>query len=395
MELILGIAIAFAAILIVIFSRSITTFFHEMGHAIPSLLFTEGPVIVCLGSYADISKSKGFSIGRLTIYFKLNILAWIIGLCSHEKAKSNFQNLLIIVGGPLASLTLCIIFIFLFKSLHLNDLQKSLIMLMILSSFFDFLINIIPINQALYLYDGSVTYNDGKQLKMLWSERGLPNSYFDGLKYMKEKKHKEAKLIFENIINNGIVNDVINSKLIDCYISLEEYDKAIDNMSKYSSLEKMKNEDNGKLGFIFYALGAYEKSLNYYNNAIHFDHKNAKCLNGRGLVKDELGDHHGAKLDFNASLNYNEGYSDPYVNLGRLLFRLDEKKEALRLLQTAIIIDPLNADAHFHLGRYYDDKYETQKAYNHFLEAEKLGSKDHGLDFYLGNLKSDLENKSQ
>ncbi len=394
MELLTGIGITAVAILTVIFSRSITTFVHEMGHAIPSLLFTNGQVVVCLGSYSDISKSNKFTLGRLTVYFKLNLLSWIIGLCWHEKTNSKKQSALIILGGPLASLILGLVFIKLFNHDGLSDLYKSLINLIIASSIFDFLVNIIPIQRALYLYNGSIMYNDGRQLQMLLDERGLPPSFSEGVKFMKDKKFEEAKVIFEKIIEDGFVKDVVNSNLIDCYIALEEYDHAIDNMDQYSSLAKMKNQDNAKLGFIFYALGAYEKALNYYNNAIHYDYTNATYLNGRGLVKGELGDHQGAILDFNASLNYNEGYVDPYVNLGRLYYNLDEKKESYKLLEAALKVDPKNADAHFHLGRYYDDINETQKAYDHFLEAERLGSKDHGLDFYLGNLKSDLENKS-
>jgi len=393
MEIITGLFIAIAAILILIFSRSITTFVHEMGHAIPSLLFTSGPVVICLGSYADISKSYGFAIGRLTIFFKLNILSWIIGLCSHEKTKSRTHSAIITLGGPLASLLLGLFFIKMFNLPNLSDLQKSLFMLMIASSIFDFFVNIIPMQQALFLYDGSIMYNDGKQLQMLFNERGLPESYATGVELMQEKKYTEAKDIFEKILKDGYIKDSVNRNLIDCYIALEEYDKAIDNMSQYSSLDKMKNEDNGKLGFIFYALGAYEKALTYYDNAIHFDFKNSKYLNGRGLVKDELGDHHGAITDFRASIEYNEGFANPYINMGRLLFRMDQKNEAFEFLSAGISLDENNADAHFHLGRYYDDRYETQKAYDHFLKAEALGSKDHGLDFYLGNLKSDLENK--
>ena len=394
MEVINGILIVGLSILLILFSRSITTLIHELGHAIPSLLFTKGPVVICLGSYADISSSLKIPLGRLTIYFKLNILTWIMGLCSSEKPKSIAQNMIITLGGPLASLLLGLTMIHLINNFVLHDWQKSIVILFIFLAIYDFFINIIPLQKALYLYDGSVMYNDGKQLTMLFKQRNLPESYFNALDHFDKKEYKEAKAIFESLINQNVIHDAINSKLIDVYIKLGEYDNAIDNMSKYSSMQKMRTEDNAKLGFIFYALGAYDKALNYYDNAIHYDYSNAIYLNGRGLVKEALEDYNGAFKDFKAAADFNEGYVDPIVSMGRIYFNMNHKQDAKVLLDAAIEIEPENADAHFYLGRYYDDKHETQLAYDHFLEAERLGCEDHGLDFYLANLKSDLINKS-
>lgn len=393
MGVITGIFIIIICFGLVILSRSITTLIHELGHAIPALLFTKEEVVICLGSYNDISKSKMIRFGRLSKYFKLNILQWIIGLCNFKDPVSHRAHIIITLGGPLASLILGTFLLYLYNTIILTDLGKSIMTLFILSAIFDFFINIIPINKPLYLYDGSHTYNDGKQLVTLYNEKSLPPEFFIASQLIASKKNSEGVAILESLINKGIVNDVLNSKLIDGYIAIGEYDKAIDNMSKYSSLKKMKTEDNAKLAFIFLALGAPSKALNYYNMAIHYDYTNAFYLNGRGQAKEALEDYNGAAVDYNASIKYNEGYDSPYVNMARMLYKIGEKKEAKNLLLIALKINPKSANAHFYLGKYYDDKHKTQKAYDHFLKAEALGCKDHGLDFYLANLKSDLENK--
>lgn len=393
MDIFTGIFIAIICIGIVILSRSITTLVHELGHAIPALLFTSEEVTICLGSYNDISKSQLINLGRLKIYFKLNILQWIIGLCNYKDPGSHRAHIIITLGGPIASLLLAIALIFVYSNYSTTDLYKSIIALFIVSTLFDFFINIIPINKALYLYDGTHTYNDGKQLQILYKEKNLPTDFFKATQLIDENKLTEGIDILESLINQGIINDILNSKLIDAYIANGDYDKAIDNMSQYSSLKKMQVEDNAKLAYIFLALGAPEKALNYYNMAIHYDYTNAFYLNGRGQAKEALEDYNGAAIDYNASMNYNEGYDSPYVNLARVLYKLDDKKQSKELLQQALNINPNSANAHFYLGKYYDDKHETQNAYTHFLKAEALGCKDHGLDFYLANLKSDLENK--
>jgi len=64
--------------------RPLTTFIHEMGHAIPSLLYTKGIVTIYVGSYGDPDKSIHFTVGRLKVYFKYNPLLWDSGLCGYN-----------------------------------------------------------------------------------------------------------------------------------------------------------------------------------------------------------------------------------------------------------------------------------------------------------------------
>lgn len=51
-------------------SKFINTFFHEMGHALPALKYTEGDVNVNVGSYNDFEDRKPvYENDRLKIYF--------------------------------------------------------------------------------------------------------------------------------------------------------------------------------------------------------------------------------------------------------------------------------------------------------------------------------------
>ena len=99
-----GILIAVLAIGVILMTRSITTLIHELGHAIPSLFFTKEEVIICVGSYENLTKSQGIKLGRLKVFFTLNLFNWNSGLCLHKGVTSFFQKFLIILGGPLASL---------------------------------------------------------------------------------------------------------------------------------------------------------------------------------------------------------------------------------------------------------------------------------------------------
>ena len=88
----------------VVLVRYITTLIHELGHAIPSLMFTDKDVVIHIGSYGDSKKSLKMDFGRLKAFFKLDILRWNIGLCQHGHVKEYLHNFIIIIGGPIFSL---------------------------------------------------------------------------------------------------------------------------------------------------------------------------------------------------------------------------------------------------------------------------------------------------
>jgi len=86
-----GVLLIFLAIIL---SRPITTFVHELGHAIPSLLFTKGPVVIYVGSYGDISNSTTTTFGRLSIIFKFKLTDLQLALLNCYQYSKTHNTLL-------------------------------------------------------------------------------------------------------------------------------------------------------------------------------------------------------------------------------------------------------------------------------------------------------------
>lgn len=106
-----GLLIAILTIVGIVYSRLITTFFHELGHAIPALAFSSKQVTMYVGSYGNPDKSWTLSLGRLKMILSFNIWDLQLGLCTHSGKLSNTQSLIIIFGGPLLSLIFAAILI--------------------------------------------------------------------------------------------------------------------------------------------------------------------------------------------------------------------------------------------------------------------------------------------
>ena len=73
---------------------------HELGHAVPALLFTRAKVTIYLGSYGDSVHSWRMQVGLLEIYWKKWSLYWSGGLCvPSSQDMTTAQQAIMLMGG--------------------------------------------------------------------------------------------------------------------------------------------------------------------------------------------------------------------------------------------------------------------------------------------------------
>lgn len=155
------------ACLIIVFAicmRFITTFIHEMGHAIPALWFTKEKVTVYAGSYGDPDVSKKIVWGRLEFFMRFNSFQWGRGVCTFLPSDGELttgKHFLIVFGGPFTSLLMAVLSLI----LALSGIEAGALMFILLmvsvSSFWDFVVNMIPSGGGIQLYNGEVAQSDG------------------------------------------------------------------------------------------------------------------------------------------------------------------------------------------------------------------------------------------
>ena len=176
MKLLLGILIAFSGIGIILVIRSITTLLHEIGHAIPALMYTDEDVRILLGTY-NYDETWSFTIGRLTIHYKFNLFHWRQGLCSHSRSARWQEEAWITAGGPLMSFLVVWVSIGMIMYLR-TDAAYYFFSILALSSIIDLVLNMR--RESIFLDDASfdVLHTDGFQLHKQFQ---LKDSYFDYL----------------------------------------------------------------------------------------------------------------------------------------------------------------------------------------------------------------------
>ena len=109
--------------LVYIIFMPVLSFIHELGHAIPALIFTKGEVSVNIGNYNLIKKAK---LNRLVIniYGYRSIMDVSYAYVNWESIDSKFKSIIMIAGGPIASLCTSIVLYLTLDTIQLSYLIK-------------------------------------------------------------------------------------------------------------------------------------------------------------------------------------------------------------------------------------------------------------------------------
>jgi len=144
--------------LVYIIFMPVLSFIHELGHAIPALIFTKGEVSVNIGNYNLIKKVK---LNRLVIniYGYRSILDVSYAYVNWTLLDSKFKSIIIIVGGPIASLCTSIVLYLTLDTIQLSYLMIKIFNGTLLFSIGQFIVTALPMK-----------YSDNSQYKGFTSD---------------------------------------------------------------------------------------------------------------------------------------------------------------------------------------------------------------------------------
>jgi len=378
-----GILLAIAWIIGFVFARILTTFIHEIGHALPALAFTNEDVQIHIGSYGDEENSSHFTIGRLKTFFKFDFLHWNIGLCKHNTVSNYWEKLIIILGGPIFSLFIGLVLILLLLFNDWSDLIHLIFTCFIVSSIWDFIVNIFPSKNGIIMFDGSVGYNDGKLLSMTIQERNLPASYFEGIISFREKKYDNAISIFKNLIDRGYNKKNIRLRLIDSYTDAQEYDNALEQFNILFEKRQIEISDFAHIGYLQMKKGELASAIISLNKYLYKYFRDTNALNNRGYTFLQLGEYEKAIHDLNTAILHDSNFAHAYNNRGLAKVRLGQTDEGFVDIKKSKSLNDSNSFVYLHLGYYFQKINQMEKAHDHFQKAKDMEIDFHGIEYLI------------
>jgi tetratricopeptide (TPR) repeat protein len=392
MNVLLGIVVGIGAILLIILLRLSTTLFHELGHAIPALIFTKKGVEVYIGSYGDISNTRQVQIGRLKLFFKWKIFDWKIGMCRAEEGMdADWKNVIMILAGPIASLLIAIPLLINLMSLNPNSILFFISVMFIAAAGADFIINMIPFNSSIKMHDGTVAHSDGYALINIIRRKLLPDSYFE-LEHLYLNKDYDALLKNANaMLANGEQERFIYDFIINVNNDLKNNNAGL---LAYKELEqnfKLNDQDYFNIGKLYRQNGNYSEALRYYNHFYYKNFGNIELLKELGITQIELGNNELAIKRLNTVIEEAPESYTAFLFRSRAYINLEKFELAKNDLETVKEVLPDEPLLYYHYGLLYKKLNRLKEALANFQQAEILNCDQHGLAYTIEEIKQRLD----
>lgn len=160
-------------LLVYIIFMPVLTLLHELGHAIPALIFTKEKVIINMG-HSNLNKK--IELNRLVIklngYKSLSDVSY--GYINWTPLDNNkTKSILMSLGGPLTSLIVSILLYIYLINVNLPYVPMILLNALFLFSLFQFLLTILPMKYFYNPYLGCTS--DGYKILQHLKNKGIQN----------------------------------------------------------------------------------------------------------------------------------------------------------------------------------------------------------------------------
>ncbi|MEM7657142.1 MAG: hypothetical protein AAF399_13495 [Bacteroidota bacterium] len=379
-------------IAILLSTRISTTFVHEMGHALAGMILFGGDFDIYIGSFGQSKKGLSIRLGRLRFYIKYDPFLWNHGVVMSSKTEhiSWLRNFMFILGGPLASLVLavtCLIFIQ-SNSVELFTFVWWLLAVLIVSAFWDFIINLKPNPYPIILHGGSITYNDGQSLRNLLRIRPIYEDFILLGEYYQEGGITKVIHEIRELYNQKKHPDLLRQG-IAYYLWEKNYEKVEEMYKELQEVSTLSSDDLCGYGYVLSLTGRHAEAMEFYNQSIKIQPYHFVSLNNRGYELNLLEQYEQAIYDFNLVIYVNPYFAHAYNNRGLAKIKLGNLEEGLEDIKRSEELDPDNSYLYKNLGIYFLEKGDETQAMENFHKARELDPETYGLT----ELVEELEGK--
>lgn len=368
-------------LLFYIAARTIEVLLHELGHAIPALLFTKEEVSIYWGSYAPENLRK-VKFRRLTIHYNSIFKLWRAGACKHATVDIDYRrHLVIVLMGPVFSLLLACVAFYIALAINSHGIVKLLLFVLLLSTVID-LKGLIPNRGRSTDTHGRLLYNDGTLISKLLSLKNNYKHVMHLFELYSEGRYMDYADYFESLDLTCVDLDLYRTTIYS-YLQIGEFERAKAYSEEYFKklpASRLTSWDYCNEGIIESQLNNLECALPFYNKALLLDPDNIHALNNRGFTFGVMEQHERAVTDLNKAIAINPNFAYAYSNRGFSKIRLNLIDEGLEDIRYSLDIDDQNPYAYRSLGICQMEQGNFNEALSNFEKAKLLHPDTYQID---------------
>ncbi len=371
----------FKSLLLLTIVRGIVVILHELGHAIPAIILTKQKVSIYIGSYGNPKKSINFRIGLLDVWLSYEMLSWKNGLCvpSAENISINRQ-IIYVLTGPICSSIFATLYLYIALLKDFSDIYLHFAVIFFLISILDLFGNLMPNENPIELFDGTVTYNDGYTLSKLFKYRKFSNQYAEAIDLFNKKEYKKSINLFDYFLKVKLKDENIYRLNMFANMQIKNFERAKELFDNFEQEFKLTSDDYSNGGLIYSKLNMNNESLHFYNKSIELNAENVYSLNNKGFTLTLLEKYSEAIPLFDKAIEIDEFFAYSYNNRGLSKIKTGRVNEGLADIEKSIKLDKNNSYSYRNLGIYHFDIGEIEKARELFLKSKDLDEDTHMID---------------
>lgn len=368
--------------------------FHELGHALPGLLFSNKTVTIFIGSYGIKEGHWHFSINRLEVFWRRNILKSRGGLCVLEDNNLSFgQSFIFVLGGPILSLLVSSLLVYTAFYLGANAYVSILLWALFFSTAYSSIISLIPKKKSIILSDNQETYNDGELLRRLFVTRKIPIKVKQLYPLYYQKKYEELEEAIDKLYKES-PSPYLCQLAIGNLIALKKYDKALEYDTRQREIGKYTSDHHVNYGLILLYQDKYDEAEIQFKMAIQMQKKNATAWNNYGYLLILQEQWEPAIEVLEKELRHDSEHAYIHNNLATAYLALDNDEQALTHIGRSLLIKKDNAYVYITKGQYLTKKEQYEEAIECFEKARELDPEARNLEKHANEAHQKLSLRS-
>jgi len=169
------------------------------------------------------------------------------------------------------------------------------------------------------------------------------------------------------------------------FLQLGHYQKVIARLNRIIKNNKYSFEAYGLLGVVYQRQGEYMLSEESFHNALAINASAAYIRNDYGSMLLETGRYESAREQFEivSKDRYYNNRSLGFENLGFVALKLNQTDVAENNFLRAVRLEPSLTSSLFELTRIYDKTKQRRKAFDYYLQYDRVGEKS-AASLFLG-----------
>ncbi|WNJ19099.1 tetratricopeptide repeat protein [Pontibacter sp. G13] len=378
-------------IILLFIGHSGMTILHELGHAIPILLFTKGQVSLYLGTYGEEEDLASMKFGRIQVIMPPRFQYFSQGLCVPEGIGDLPLTLEMIhvLAGPIFPFLISILLALVSFSYESDPFLKWFSILIVFHAARTMIQNLTPHRAPVLLSEGRFVFNDGEQIRRLISRMHLPEKFEQAFNLHQANQFDESNELLKELIEENVEDPLLLQIVFYNYLHLGDGSKILDAFEALQKSCTPQLNDLAMAGYWYSMQGMHPQAKELYDEVLGWYPNHEQSLINRACTYNEMQEWTLAFEDLSTLADLTPGSSYVYSTRAATWRGTGKLNQAAEDADKSIVLDPKNPYGHLERGILYQLEGRLDDALQAYRRAYDIDPATYSLQSRIKELQLD------